>query len=507
MNPLIWLLIILLLLFAYFYPRLAKWWAERKRLIEMVDRIPGPPSIPILGCAHIFKFNMEEFSKQILDFSKDYQKLGLPLTRIWLGPFPVVNTFSPESVKCVLESTTVITKGAEYNILKRWLGTGLLTSTGLKWRTRRKMLTPAFHFSILTRFLSIHDKESQIFVKEIEKYADSDETFDIFPYIKRCALDIISETSMGTKVDAQTDHNHYYVNAVQKMNQLSFRYTRFPWLWIKPIWYAFGYGSDYDKNLKIVTDFTLKVIGDRRKQFFDVAAKKIPKFGEKMHYAFLDLLLNLQAEDPLSLNDEDIREEVDTFMFEGHDTTSSGMAWSLWCLAHNLECQERVIEEVDLIFGNSNRECTTEDLTQLKYLEKCIKEALRLFPPVPMYTRMVFEDLECAGHIIPYGSTVLVSPFILHRDERLYENADSYNPENFSQENIAKRHPYAYVPFSAGLRNCIGQKFAIMEEKTVLSWFFRRYRITSKRPFEYNVPLPEIILKPSKGVPVQIFKR
>ena len=203
---------------------------------------------------------------------------------------------------------------------------------------------------------------------------------------------------MGTKVNAQTNPNHPYVMGVQRLNEISFEYARTPWLWIEPIWYFFGTGKEYRDTLKMVTDFTRNVIEERGNIYRENKAKgeKISfedsDFVAKKKLAFLDLLLNVQDEGKLT--DEDIREEVDTFMFEGHDTTSSAMTWTIWSLAHFKEYQDKVIEEIDEIFGDNDRSCTHEDLTQLKYLEKCIKETLRLYPPVPLHTRSVEEDFD-----------------------------------------------------------------------------------------------------------------
>ena len=120
-----------------------------------------------------------------------YMNEGKKTVRLWLGPFPVIATISPEAAKTVLESNTVITKGIEYGIIKRWLGTGLLTSTGDKWKTRRKLLTPAFHFNVLNSFLRIYDEEAKILLTQLEEHADTGKIFNFFPYIKRCALDVI----------------------------------------------------------------------------------------------------------------------------------------------------------------------------------------------------------------------------------------------------------------------------------------------------------------------------
>ena len=196
------------------------------------------------------------------------------------------------------------------------------------------------------------------------------------------------------------------------------------------------------------------------------------------------------------------------------------MGWALWCLAHNPQCQEKIFEELDNVFGDSDRDITMDDLKNVKYLERCIKEGLRLRPSVPNFTRIVEEDIDIGknisfrcliisdGTFVPRGCTIVICPMVIHMNESVWgENCEVYNPDNFSDENSSKRHPYAYIPFSAGPRNCIGQKFALMEEKTVLAWFFRRYKLTPSMEFLDNLPLPEVILRPACGFPVKIEKR
>ncbi|KAI6172966.1 hypothetical protein M3Y98_01031400 [Aphelenchoides besseyi] len=435
--------------------------------------------------------------------------------------FQIVNgtlTLEPaaDGLKAILESQEVITKGDQYSIVKRWLGTGLLISDGRKWRSRRKLLTPAFHFNILQKFQTIHDEEAKIFVQQVRKFADTNKTFDAYPFLKRCALDIICSTSMGVKVNAQTEHMHPYVEAVRHLNKLSFAFVRMPWLWIKPIWYALGYGFDYEESLKLVIADRRQSLKDKQMTMLTDSVDNKESLGtlaeekQREPCAFLDILLAAQQQEDNDsiLTDEDIREE-------GTDTTSSAMSWAIWCLTHHKECQEKVIEEVDRVFGDSDRSCTVEDLKELRYLEQCIKEALRLYPPVPFFTRKVKRDFKCLEYTIPSGTTLLIAPSIVHLDKSLqhYLNANDFNPENFTREAAAKRHPFAYIPFSAGPRNCIGQKFGndhnitLMEEKTVLAWFFRYYRCSARLAFNSNTPCFEIINKPYRGVPICIEQR
>ncbi|CAI5450996.1 unnamed protein product [Caenorhabditis angaria] len=363
------------------------------------------------------------------------------------------------------------------------------------------MLTPTFHFTVLQRYQTIFAEQAKILVDLLSK--KTNESFDIFPYIKRCALDIICETAMGATVNAQIGGNNEYVDAVGRISEIIWDYERFPWLWFKPIWYFSGKGGEFDRLVKLTNDFTRNVIKDRKEEHIDENDNKL---------AFLDYLLKMQSEGKLS--DEDIREEVDTFMFEGHDTTASGMVFTLWWLGQYPEYQKLVHEEIDNVFGTGDyeRNPTNEDVKKLVYLEKCVKEALRLFPSVPLIARKLTEDLvlphpNLSEIRLPAGMTVVVSPLTASRDPREFENPEEFYPEHFDSEVVSKRNPYSYIPFAAGPRNCIGQKFAILEEKTVLSTIFRKFRVESIEHWPDGRPVPEIILRPFDGVRVRLIPR
>ncbi|GMT11301.1 hypothetical protein PFISCL1PPCAC_2598 [Pristionchus fissidentatus] len=474
-------------------------------------QIPGPKSYPIIGSALEYKVNSADLLMQLLEWADVYafNKGSSGLIKTWIGMMPLAVIIKPEYCKLVLESNTQITKAAGYDKLSEWIGTGLLTSTNEKWFGRRKMLTPAFHFQVLKGYLETFIRQSQIFLDQIDKFADTGREVDLFPYIKRCALDIICETSMATQVDSQIGKNSEYVNAVVRLSDMIFTFERCPWLWIKPVWYACGMGYEFDRLVELTTDFTRRVINERRQTLIDdgESGRILENPGEfsKKKMVFLDLMLLTQEKN--SLSDEDIREEVDTFMFEGHDTTGSSMGFTVWFLGQHPEYQANVHAELDEIFGDDDREPTEADLKKCVYLEKCIKESLRLCPPVPLMARRLSHDLILDDVVVPKDLTVLMLPFGTHRDPAEWERPNEFYPAHFDDAAVAKRHPFAYFPFSAGPRNCIGQKFAMTEEKTLLSFFFRKYRVESVEPMPGNRSVPEVVMKPENGVKCHMFKR
>ncbi|KFM58190.1 Cytochrome P450 4c3, partial [Stegodyphus mimosarum] len=424
------------------------------------------------------------------------------LFRIFVATRPFVFFYKPETVEVVLSSNVTIEKSSEYQFLHPWLGTGLLTSKGDKWRFRRKLLTPSFHFRVLDDFIPIFDEQSMVLASKLQSVVN-EPWVDIVPLITMCTLDIICQTAMGVRINAQGGGCSEYVKAIYEIGETFLHRALRPWLWSDLIFNCHPSGRKFKANLQNVHGFTRKVIKEKKEYMLQLSsaggiqAEDVDRSPSqrKKRKAFLELLLELHLKNE-SFTEEDIREEVDTFMFEGHDTTAMAICWTLHMLGLHPEAQEKVFRELDDIFRDDpNRTATREDLTQMKYLECVIKETLRLYPSVPFIARELNDSIEVGKYKIPGGSVCFIFPWMLHRDPESFPEPEKFDPERFFPENSAGRHPYAYVPFSAGPRNCIGQKFAIMEEKTVLANILRRFRIVSLDPRDRVNVMPDLIIR------------
>ncbi|XP_046668651.1 LOW QUALITY PROTEIN: cytochrome P450 4c3-like [Homalodisca vitripennis] len=483
---------------------------RRMRMVQLIGKIPGPEALPIIGNCLQMNVDHDEIFERLAGSRKLWGR-SLGFSKGWLGNKPYIFISKATALEEIIGSVKHIEKSSEYNYLHPWLGTGLLTSSGQKWQFRRKILTPAFHFRILDDFIDIFREQSDIFVEKLQKECGQG-TFNIFPYVTLCALDIICETAMGHQVQAQSNSDSEYVRAVYEIGSIV--QTRQAKLWLQPDW-LFRMSSLHKRHqncINILHSFSNKVITDRKaeisknksqgEQLFD----EKEDLGGKKRLAFLDLLIEA-SQDGKVLSDEDIREEVDTFMFEGHDTTSAGISWLLFLLGWHPDIQDKVVAEIEAVFGGEDRPLTMKDLTSMKYLECCIKEALRLYPSVPIMARSLQEDIVIEGYTIPAGTVAMIITYMLHRDPEVFPHPERFNPDHFLAENCRGRHPYAFIPFSAGPRNCVGQKFALLEEKAVISTFLRKYRIVSVDRREDLTLLGELILRPKNGLRVKIFPR
>nr|QGQ60785.1 CYP4C [Eurytemora pacifica] len=463
--------------------------------------VPGPTPLPLLGNALLFAGPPETFLPSIRSLVEQYG----PIARFHLGSRVNLAVATPEAFEKILSSNKQITKGEDYKFLDDWLAKGLLTSTGTKWHSRRKLLTPAFHFKILEDFMEVINDQSKIFCDILRTKADGP-AFNVFPLVTHCALDIICETAMGKHINAQGDSDSEYVKAVYESSELVNQRQLGPWLWSDFIYRLTPAGAKWRKCISILHSFTDKVIKERKVELQNETDESLDDDGRKRKVAFLDLLIR-ESKGGTVLSDGDVREEVDTFMFEGHDTTATNMTFTLYLLATHPEVQKRCQEELDQIFEGSDRHADSSDLASMKYLDSCLKESLRLYQSVPIMSRRTGEDVEIDGYLIPANTNVIMLSFLLHRDEKTYPNPDKFDPERFSSNNTQKRHPYSYVPFSAGPRNCIGQKFATMEEKILISSVLRNFNLKSDLKVEDIPLLAEIILRPKNGIQVSITPR
>ncbi|XP_030023562.2 cytochrome P450 4g15 [Manduca sexta] len=515
------------------------WRMSRRRLYELAEKLNGPSGWPLLGNALEFTGGSAEIFKNIVEKSIPYDQESV--VKLWIGPRLLVFIYDPRDVEVILSSHVHIDKADEYRFFKPWLGNGLLISTGQKWRSHRKLIAPTFHLNVLKSFIDLFNANSRAVVDKLKKEAKD---FDCHDYMSECTVEILLETAMGVSKTTQDQSGFDYAMAVMKMcDILHLRHTK---IWLRPdLLFKFTeYAKNQTKLLDVIHGLTKKVIKRKKEEFQsgkkpsvlnnDVTSTEVPTskttsveglsfgqsaglkddldveedVGQKKRLAFLDLLLE-SSQSGVVITDEEIKEQVDTIMFEGHDTTAAGSSFFLSMMGIHQDIQDKVIEELDQIFGDSDRPCTFQDTLEMKYLERCLMETLRMYPPVPIIARHLKQEvtLPSNGKKVPAGTTLVVATFKLHRRPDVYPNPEKFDPDNFLPERSANRHYYAFVPFSAGPRSCVGRKYAMLKLKIILSTLLRNFRIHSDLKESDFKLQADIILKRAEGFKVRLEPR
>ncbi|CAH2989301.1 unnamed protein product [Chilo suppressalis] len=435
--------------------------------------------------------------------------------RIWVLNLCSINIFTPDHVEMIISTTKFNGKSSIYRFLRPWLRDGLLLSDGAKWQQRRKILTPTFHFSILQRFCVIIENNSRRMVEILNN--SPGEKIDVVSLMSEFTLNSICETAMGTRFSEEiVEKGVSYRTAIHSIGKcLVQRMTRVI-LHNDFIFNHSALGKEQNKSIEKIQNFTGKVIKDRKAYIEKYGVENLEDDDKKDNKeynmnnrrkptAMLDLLLHAQKNN--LIDDEGIQEEVDTFMFEGHDTTSCGLMYCLMLLANHKDIQDKIFEELHTIFDESDRSASYDDLSEMRYLECCIKESLRLYPPVPFISRQITESIDLGGYKIPSDVFCHIHIYDLHRREELFPDPLKFDPDRFLPENCIGRHPYAYIPFSAGPRNCIGQKFAMMEMKLALSAILRRFDLKPvTKPWELRIAA-DMMLRSTEPIYVIFEKR
>lgn len=228
--------------------------------------------------------------------------------------------------------------------------------------------------------------------------------------------------------------------------------------------------------------------------------------GDVERDCLLDLLIKV-SETNENFTLDDIVTEAFTLLITASDTTSASLVYAIYLLAKHPEALQRCFEEQERICRETSDEMTINELRQMKYLEQCISESLRLYPVLPLIVRSLKEDVEIGEYVVPSGSDILVPVYELHRHSDIYPDPEKFDPERFSPENCANRHAYSYIPFSSGIRNCSGQKFAMLQMKIILSHVIRRFQLELVKGKETLQPRYKILLYAHGGVWVKFNKR
>ncbi|XP_041462042.1 leukotriene-B4 omega-hydroxylase 3-like [Lytechinus variegatus] len=466
-------------------------WREVKRIMHIRHTLPGPKPHWLFGNALQEPGPLTPGFEWHRNMAKTYPKIHV----FWAGWNPIVNLNHPDSVRNVLNGNTGTVKNFwGYNIFHEWLGQNMLTADGNSWKRHRRLITNTFHFNALKTYIPKINQVADTLVSVISKRNEAGKSLELHKTMCSFASDVTLQCVFSYKSDCQVGESDF-VNSIHTLADIV---TKRGFSAILSYEFIFRRSSLYKvwrEAINVVHTLIKKIISDRRGQH--------RTSGSTLEYIkgmdFLDTIM-LATDSEGGLTDEEIRDEANTFLFAGIDTTSSALTWLIYLMATHPEYQTKVQEEVDELFKDrENREINSEDLRNTPFLMKCIKESKRMYSFI-CPGRLLTEPLVIDGYTIPTGTVVAMFTYQLHHNPEVWgDDHMTFKPSRFDRENVESRDSFAFIPFSAGARNCIGQQFALQEMQIAAIRIFDKFGFTllrdSKTFFKIvNVPQNEILL-------------
>ncbi|XP_014232027.1 cytochrome P450 4C1-like [Trichogramma pretiosum] len=335
-------------------------------------------------------------------------------------------------------------------------------------------------------FIEIIQKKVTILLEQIQLEINKNvkEPIDILHLTSKYSLDVVCENVLGVDLDCQRVPFNPYVEALQKLCNVSIdRYYEFLMKW-DYLFYKTAKGRELMTAIDIIREFTEEIIKQR------ISLRKNTEEKPKCK-SFLDALLDVYEEFKYesTVTIEQIREELDAYIFSAYSTTSVAISWALFALGNAQKAQARVSAEMrEAAESTSSKPASIRQLLDLKYLDRVAKEVLRLYPSVPTVGRCLEKDLVLDFYFIPKGTQVDLHVYQLHHDPDVWDDPERFEPDRFLPENCNVRHSHAYAPFADGPRACLGRDQALLEMKLVLSALLAKWRVYScLRPAEMKL--------------------
>jgi cytochrome P450 len=359
-------------------------------------------------------------------------------------------------------------------MFKTEVADGLLTSEGALWRRRRRMIQPGFNHERLIGLAAEMTDATGRMLKRWEALGENDRVIDVAAEMSSLTMSIIARTLFGFDVSSHADR----------------------------------LGRQIGEGLKALLSPHSPEVQTPRRELEALVRQRIEERqgeagrGPDGADDLLDLLLEARDEEmgrPLSI--EELRDEMITLILAGYGTTANALAWTWYLLARNPESARRHRTELAEVLGDRTAE--VKDLARLPYNRMVFEESLRLYPPAWILGRRALHDDNLAGHHIPAGSVVAISPYTMHRHPSFWDEPERFEPERFTLERSANRKPFAWLPFGGGPRLCIGHNFAMMEAQLIMATVAQRYRL-QLTPGQDVVPERLFVLRPRGGLPMTV---
>ncbi|CAL8085177.1 unnamed protein product [Orchesella dallaii] len=461
--------------------------------------IPGPGQHFLGALANVFALRDTSKTLEVMDYW--CRKYG-PVYRVNFGPYNVTVLNSPKYIQKLMGSkdTNYLRKGFIYKPFKPYWNDGLIMSKGEKWKSRRRVLEKhMFSFKSVFNYMKIFNAEADALVVGIGEIFGNGKENGIEHLLMRTSFQTITNAAFGessAEVDSLTDQELSFIDVVNRTKEVATERIMKPWFLIDSIWNLHPMsklGNLLEKVGKKYAHTTLLNNG---------SGKSTNKHGQGIKQDLLDAGVSLEG----------ITEEVITLISAGYETTATSLHFLLFFLALNPHHQEICREEVDAVFEDIDL-CPSGSiqfraLSKLKHLEMCVYETLRLLPTVFLIMRNIEAPLQLEDDLeIPAGSEIAIYAPGLHKNPKYFPDPDKFIPERFTPEQCKTRHPYAYIPFAAGPRKCIGYKFAMMEMLSLTAKLLRNYEWETTDRLEDVVLLPHVTITPGKPMKFLFKKR
>ncbi|GAB2754860.1 cytochrome P450 [Amycolatopsis magusensis] len=406
--------------------------------------------------------------------------------RMAIGPKTLYFFNHPDPAKHVLaDNAANYHKGIGLAQAKRALGDGLLTSEGQLWRKQRKIIQPAFQHKRIVAQAGIVAEEGAKLVDRLRANAGGG-PIDITQEMTGLTLGVLGRTLLDADLGAFDAVGHSF-EAVQ--DQAMFEMVT---LSMVPMWVPLP------KQLRFrAARRELQRVVDA------LVAHRDATGGATGDDVLSRLIVSTREEADPAVGEQRMRDELVTLLLAGHETTASTLSWSLHLLDRHPEVAERLRAEAIEVLGD--RLPQHEDIRKLVYTNQVISEAMRLYPPVWILPRLALEDDEIAGYHVPAGADVVVCPYTMHRHPAFWDRPDEFDPDRFAPDATAGRPRYAYIPFGAGPRFCVGNSLGLMEAVFVLAMIARELTLTGVAGHQ-AIAEPMLSLRAKGGLPMTVRK-
>ncbi|GAA0379058.1 cytochrome P450 [Acrocarpospora corrugata] len=404
--------------------------------------------------------------------------------KISMGPKTLYFFNHPDHAKHVLaDNSGNYHKGIGLVQAKRALGDGLLTSEGDLWRKQRKMIQPAFQAKRIAAQAGVVAEEAAALVDRLRALAGTGPV-NVTDELTALTLGVLGRTLLDADLGAFSGVGHAF-EAVQ--DQAMFEMVS---LGAVPMWVPLPKQLRFRQARKELQHVVDRLVAERRARPGDWGDDVLSK-----------LIVSTAEEDDPKVGRQRMTDELITLLLAGHETTASTLGWTFYLLDRHPEVAERLREEAVEVLGD--RLPAYEDLHRLRYTSMVIEEAMRLYPPVWILTRQALADDEVGGYHVPAGSDVLVCPYTLHRHPAFWNEPEKFDPERFNPDVQTGRPRYAYIPFGAGPRFCVGNNLGMMEAAFVTAMVARDLRLRAAPGYQ-AVPEPMLSLRMKGGLPMSV---